>query len=205
MSRLMACWQKRVGPLPSDINNAYHVACEPFNFYAVGCSKTYAGDCFPQRWKLVHESHWNLMGFWTAKWKFSREHVAELTSDILKFTIFRKDSDTCDIFVFRTCECAFYFYYTVFNNSYICWFTYLSTHYKVMDKSLRKLSDSHGNVTNLSQKTSFGSGSARRRRRPKPNLFHLKGLPCVNEKWVTNPWLQPSAGNLRCQCWVWWD
>lgn len=90
------------------------------------------------------------MGFWTAKWKFSREHVAELTLDILKFTIFRKDSDTCDIFVFRTCECAFYFYYTVFNNSYICWFTYLSTHYKVMDKSLRKQSNSHGNVTNLS-------------------------------------------------------
>lgn len=79
------------------------------------------------RSRLVHESHWSLMGFWTAKWKFSREHVSELTSDILKFTIFTKDSDTCDIFVFRKCECAFYIYN---NSTYICWFTYLSTHYK---------------------------------------------------------------------------
>lgn len=129
MSRLMACWQKRVGPLPSDINNAYHVACEPFNFYAVGCSKTYAGDCFPQRWKLVHESHWNLMGFWTAKWKFSREHVAELTSDFWSLrSLERTQTHVIDLYSENV---SVHFLIYIFNNStYICWFTYLSKHYR---------------------------------------------------------------------------
>lgn len=139
---------KHVGPLPSDINNAYHVACEPFNFYAVGCSKTYAGDCFPQRWKLVHESHWSLMGFWTAKWKFSREHVAELTSDIWKFTIFTKDSDTCDIFVFRTCECAFYFYLIILHLLVYLFINTLQSHGQIFEKTVgqswqRHESESH--------------------------------------------------------------